>query len=121
VTTTRDQHEAQAKENFAVYSLLAKRGKHLDWAITALAYSALHYVDGHLLPQDPRNHAERNLLIQRKPAVRTVWLNYRLLLQKSRDARYECYDPTVEEVERLRAQLYDPIVTHLRSLRPPRP
>jgi hypothetical protein len=109
--TTREQHEQQASENFALHELLLRQERHLDWAATALAYSALHYIDACLLPRDPRDHAARNSLIRQTPALRPVWANYRFLLEKSRDARYECYDPTPGEVQRFRRQHYDPIVT----------
>lgn len=114
--TTQRQHEEQAKADLALHDFLMGQDRDLDWAVTVLAYAALHYIDAFLLPDDPRDHGARNSLIRKTQSLRTVWRDYRFLLKKSRDARYECYDPTPKDVAAWRKQHYDRIEGHVRQL-----
>ncbi len=82
---TRAQHEQQARQNLGLHEHLAGLEAHLDWAVTALFYSALHYIDAFLLPIDPRSHRHRNEIISRHPQLATIY----------------------------RQQLYDPIQAHM--------
>jgi len=110
---TRAQHEQQARQNLGLHEHLAGLEAHLDWAVTALFYSALHYIDAFLLPIDPRSHRHRNEIISRHPQLATIYRQYRLLLDRSRDTRYECVYPTLDQLRFYRQQLYDPIQAHM--------
>lgn len=110
---TRAQHLAQARANRAFYEELLDRPEYHDWALTVLFYAALHYVDAFLSPRDPPNHWERNKLFAATPALRALWPKYRRLQDRSQDARYECYDPTREELARVRRECYDVIESAL--------
>ncbi|MBM4041274.1 MAG: hypothetical protein FJ290_22455 [Planctomycetes bacterium] len=107
--TTREQHLAQAKANKAFYEELLDRPEYHDWALTVLFYAALHYVDAFLYPSDPPDHSTRNKLISRSPTLRSLYRKYRRLQDRSQDARYECYDPTREELVKARQECYDVI------------
>lgn len=112
--TTRRQHQQQACANIGLHDLLAQRNEHLDWAVTALFYAVLHYMDACLLPRyNPPDHGTRNKFIRRTPELRSVFPDYRVLQEKSRDARYECFDPTPHELEQLRTQTFEPLQSHL--------
>jgi len=114
--TSRQQHERQAKDNLELHGRLLQEGKHLDWAVTTLFYAALHYVDAFLLPEDPRTHERRNQRIRARGELRPIYRSYKLLLDRSRDARYECFDPTPEQVRYYRTRHFDPLQAHLFAL-----
>ena len=113
---TREQHRLQAKDNEDLCRRLVGSRRHLDWAVTALFYSALHYVDAALHPVHPRNHAQRNHLLSRHPELRPVFPQYRLLYQRSLKTRYECVDPSTDEVRGLRRVVFQVLVTHVEGL-----
>lgn len=115
--TTRTQHDEQARDNLDLYEHLAAINRHLDWALTALFYSAVHYIDAFLLPENPRSHRRRNEIISRRPELNAVYRNYRLLLDRSRETRYECFDPTPHQLRSYREHLFDPIQAHMLGLR----
>jgi hypothetical protein len=60
-----------------------------DWQISGVFYSALHYVDAYFatLNIHPRTHAERTTFVNLK--LKPVYIDYRELLNESREARYE--------------------------------
>ncbi len=62
-----------------------------DWKVTGTFYSALHYVDAYLATQNihPATHAIRSGLVQTDPKLKSVFRDYRDLLNESRTARYE--------------------------------
>lgn len=113
---TREQHEQQARDNVSLCRLLEDAGQHLDWAITALFYAALHYVDAYLLPDAASNHVKRVRLIQQRPELDQVFEDYRKLQDLSRDTRYECLDPTPAEVEHYRQHIFGRLEAHLLAL-----
>lgn len=114
---TSDQHRRQAAENEAVS--LELETAHPGWAVTALFYAALHYVEAYFyiegvrtgLPQHSASHA------QRTPAVRLrlapVFPHYHRLLDRSVAARYDCKTFTQSDVQRLRHQDLDVLRSHI--------
>ncbi|MBM4033487.1 MAG: hypothetical protein FJ291_17125 [Planctomycetes bacterium] len=106
---TREKHLAQAGANRAFYEELLDRPQYRDWAVTALFYAAVHYVDAFLHPRHPADHGTRNHLIRTSPLLQPLYVKYRRLQDRSQDARYECYDPTREELVRMRRECYDVI------------
>lgn len=111
-----DQHGRQAVDNLGLHEQLAREGTHPDWDLTILFYAALHYVDAYLCPDEPRNHAQRNGRIRDLGELWPIWPSYKLLFERSLDARYECYDPTPEQLQDYRRLYFDPIQSHLLSL-----
>ncbi len=63
-----------------------------DWQVSGTFYAALHYVDAYFatLNIHPHTHGERTSLVDIR--LTTIYVDYRELLNESRDARYE---PTV--------------------------
>lgn len=114
--TTREQHEQQARDNLDLYEQLAEENRHLDWELTSLFYAALHYVDAFLLPDDPHSHRRRNQCILARAELRSVYPSYRLLQDRSRDTRYECFDPTTKQLRWYRTEHFDPIQGRLAVL-----
>lgn len=60
-------HDDQARRNYEVYELLAENG-YVDWAMTALFYTALHCVDNWFCQNNwgqPRSHGQRNEYLSR--------------------------------------------------------
>lgn len=69
-----------------------------DWAVCGTFYAALHYVDAYLATHNihPHSHAIRISHIQRDSRLNAIYVDYRELLNESRDARYE---PTITFVQ----------------------
>jgi hypothetical protein len=85
-----ETHRACAAYNEEFY---AKLDQTVDggWAVTALFYSALHYVDAFLAEREnahPGDHGERDRMIKANHTTDGVRNHYRRLQDKSRDARY---------------------------------
>ena len=77
---------AESNESFAE-SIVSLPARFPDWEITALFYSALHYVDAFLSTQGihPRSHDSRIRSIR---SFADAWEDYRDLYQLSLHARY---------------------------------
>lgn len=77
---------AESNERFAE-SIAVLPTRFPDWEITALFYSALHYVDAFLSTQDihPRSHDRRIVSIRHYTGT---WEDYRDLYTLSLDTRY---------------------------------
>ena len=114
--TTPEQHERQAQSNLDLHGDLAERNQHLDWALTALFYAALQYVDAFLPPDNPRSHSRRNRLVRARTELAPIWPRYRVLMDRSRDARYECFVPTQGQLRYYRERHFDPIQAHMIQL-----
>ena len=71
----------------------------VDWAITMLFYSALHYIDAFLdgKGMHPRNHTVRDDEIQNNGSIKAIYRDYRFLKHRSRAARYEIANYTERE------------------------
>lgn len=69
-----------------------------EWGVVVLFYSAMHYVDAilareiRLRPeyQHPQNHWERNTGVAQSLTLGAVYKDYKLLYDRSLDARYNC-------------------------------
>ena len=62
-----------------------------SWAVVVAFYSALHWIDAYLASAQsihPKSHTERELCV-RRTELRQVYDSYRLLNDRSRDARYD--------------------------------
>ena len=91
-------------------------GRLTDWEVTALFYSALHYVDAFLdftAGLHPRNHRTRNQLVTSRT---TIGLYYLRLYHRSLDARYEAVSIPSLEVDRIHTDDFSPIKDNIRAL-----
>ena len=96
------RHLAKARENENLADTMAALpDRHPDWEVTMLFYSALHYVDAFLAISDlhPEDHRERYNLLARSTNFARA---YRTLLRRSMNARYDLYQFTLAEVDRIR-------------------
>jgi hypothetical protein len=85
-----------------------------DWAVTLLFYSALHLVDACLAPaQHPKRHADRRNLAANNPLLQPIWAHYRVLEDRSQEARYDCIRFSDQRVRDLRSQHFEPLKRHL--------
>lgn len=117
------RHLAQAARNEALSQQLEVG--YPEWAITALFYSALHYVEAYFYhhaggsqPQHYVTHGTRNSGVAQR--LGTLHRPYMVLYNRSRDARYDCVQFTTTDVQRLRQNELAQIKQHvLNSLPPP--
>ncbi|SRR6266699_513639 len=104
-------HLAQADHNEKFYEQI-DRNSFGDWAVTALFYTAVHYVNSYLeaKSQRPANHEERGRLIRSHAKTSGFFNNYERLRVRCWAARY---DPgiifKVAEIEDLRKNDLEPI------------
>jgi hypothetical protein len=86
-----DEHlqKATHNERFADSLDLSKRC-HLEWAITALFYASIHYIEAYFSRYQVhcQDHNERAREISRDPRIRTIFEDYRELQTLSTAARY---------------------------------
>ena len=88
----REQHLTRATENEALaLGLNRKSGVCIDWAITMLFYSALHWIDAYLAGKNfhPATHQIRDDEVENNGSLSAVFNDYRRLKDLSRAARYE--------------------------------
>ena len=87
----KDDHLNQAHHNFQFYQSV-NSSQYPDWAITALFYTALHYIDAYLatlpLAVHPSNHGMRDNCMSRLPALRAIYNEYSFLKSHCHTARY---------------------------------
>jgi hypothetical protein len=90
----KDEHlkKAQLDETF-VGSLDISKPGHLDWAITALFYAGLHYVEAYFATRKVHSpdHRTRDSSIRRDVSIRQIYKDYNELKNFSINARYYMY------------------------------
>jgi hypothetical protein len=61
-----------------------------EWAVTALFYAALHYVEAYFATKNMHydRHGDRESALRRESAIKALWDDYRTLKRHSRKARY---------------------------------
>jgi len=113
--STKDEHLKQAGHNFEFYQSIDSK-KYSDWAVTALYYSALQFVDAFLAKHriTPGQHDQRDQHMNLHPELKAIAIHYFKLKSASRTARYypssAFSDRDIRELENLR---YDVLKTHL--------
>ena|SRR5437899_7371400 len=115
-------HLAQARQNHDLYQQLKREGKHLDWAVTVLFYTALHLIQAYLVElaatgfDIPKDHEDRDRYVRRK--LTPIFSDYSLLQTRSNWARYQPNKPkpTVDLVQEYQDLQFARIVAHLRQL-----
>lgn len=113
---TPEEHREQAGANVELHEKLLLEEAHLDWALVAIAYAALHHIDSYLDPHHPPDHHDRERSMSLHAPLRKIWPLYRVLMERSEDARYECYDPTLGEAQTYRAEYYEHIKAEIGPL-----
>src|SRR5438552_14313605 len=109
----------RARHNFRLYQKLRDEGEFLDWAVTALFYTALHLIQACLIDISadafdyPRSHEQRDAFIRRK--LNDVWLPYNVLQNLSNRARYHPDQPrlTVQKLRQYEADQFTKITAVL--------
>lgn len=117
----KTEHLARAEANARFCRLQVADGQFLDWAVAALFYSALHYVDAYLATRGPgglhpRTHGIRTALVAKDPVLSAVRLQYEHLRTRSQDARYDLLSFAVADVDRLERNEFAAIRNLLRPL-----
>lgn len=115
------RHIARAENNEKFYDQfnLASAG-FLDWAITALFYGFLHYVDACLARYPgggfhPASHSKRAQVIALDAFLQNLYSGYEELKNRSEDARYDLVVFPPNFVAMLRATEFERIRTLIRS------
>jgi hypothetical protein len=93
-TTRRHIATAEENEQFAREMLQQSRPSppSLRWATVSLFYAGVHYVNAYLWEHArlvPRDHLDREALINRWPELARMSLAYQALKNRSLQARYE--------------------------------
>jgi len=105
--------KAQHDERF-VASFDLDSTPYLDWVITALFYSGLHYVEAYFATRSlhSADHRTRDSAVQRDPNLKQLYNDYSELKNFSINARYYMVQFTAEEVRDLQPRL-DAIRRHV--------
>jgi hypothetical protein len=112
----------QAEHNEALFIQLdAFSPQFLDWQVTALSYAALHYIDAYLATAPPtgvhpETHRDRLQLVRTESNLRPIASDYCVLMIRSVQARYDAVRFNPSAVARLRAEEFERIRSHIRSL-----
>jgi uncharacterized protein (UPF0332 family) len=115
----RHEHLKRAQENEKLAHALKKlrTPSGVDWAITVLFYSALHYVDAFLAGKNchPLTHEDRNDEIEANGSLAEIANDCRRLEDLSREARYNIAEYPPEKFAIARAR-FERIKDHVTSL-----
>ena len=120
---TKQQHleKAQHNENF-FNSFELDTTPYLDWIITGIFYSALHYIRAVASKYNFENiasYGELDNLFNRLSILKKsppIYQDYRQLKDDSRDARYEVTKLNKKDVQELRDQEFARIKTFVLSV-----
>ncbi len=99
---TTQQHLDQASANEVVSTQINQE----DWAVTALFYAAVHYVEAyccHAHGVHSKGHHDRQVFVGNN--LSAIGPEYAGLEFWSREARYECCEFSTHDVQSLRADL----------------
>ena len=109
------EHISKADRNEA-FAVTVSKTAYLDWAVTIIFYSALHYVDAVLAVSGihPDNHAQRGAAIGTNATLRVVRGEYRILETLSQNARYRSMRIDGGDLQEAQKN-FDTLKAHLRS------
>lgn len=90
----------------------------LDWVVTGIFYSALHYIDGYLATKNLhlKGHIARDNYVYKVSDLRQIYGHYRTLKDDSEDARYDVRGFQSQEVNQLIANEFNTIKNHIIDL-----
>lgn len=113
---TLDEHIVQAAHNEALSRVIEQQ--YADWALTALFYAALHYVEAYFYqdsasgyPRHYTNHVDRHAAVRSR--LRPIYGHYRALMTHSLDARYNCVAFSASDVHSVRRGEFDQLKTYI--------
>ena len=88
---TAEEHKCKAELNEEVAETFPSTSCGIEWAITAIFYAAVHYVQAYfaLSTRSYSSHGSRNAAVSVDTVLSTVSAEYKNLYNLSRDARYE--------------------------------
>lgn len=118
-------HVTRAEHNEQFYGAIgAPHTEYTDWAVVALFYAALHYVDAVLAtgglrenqPGHPQNHRDRLFALAGHPKLTSVNVHYLELYHRSKDARYRMVQFAPREASRLHDTYYAAVKSHIRAI-----
>ncbi len=111
----QDHLSAAIRNEEFVMDISALPVRYAEWEVTALFYSALHYVNAYLETQGhfPRNHFQRDNLVNR---LTNVGVEYRYLFQQSINAHYESGRFTPQQVDQIRTGAFLRVKEQMLSL-----
>jgi len=117
---SKEEHLKQANKNERFYvTFELDDTEFLDWAVTVLFYSILHYVDAFLADRmgyDPPDHYRRTSCCEKIPELRQIYNQYMRLKDQSEKARYWLRQFTPASVRQLEQDRFQPAKTHLETL-----
>jgi hypothetical protein len=117
-----EQHQRQAAHNQSfAHSLDLTTTQYRDWIVTAIFYSALHFVEWFLTAQghtSRRDHQLRDSYLTRFAELRAIYANYTELRFQSEAARYDCVSFTAESIRDDLFPRLTKIEKHIRTLIP---
>ena len=98
--------KARHNEDF-VDSLDIATTKFLDWAVTALFYSGVHYIEAYFSLRNIHSpdHRSRDSDVRRDPVLRTLYRDFSELKNYSMNARYFMLPFVVSDVQKLKKNL----------------
>lgn len=114
-------HILQARHNEEFYQATDKN-VYSDWAMTAVYYAALHYIDAFLARVniiDPGGHDVRDQEVRGRAELRAISRLYFRLKSRSRNARYYCTRFHLGELQRSHDEDLADIRNHLLPLASP--
>lgn len=115
-----DEHLKQAKHNEGFVGIFdLETSPYLDWALTSIFYSAIHYVEAALAinGKHPSSHSQRNTFIEVYIKNTNVYDHHRDLMEDSRDARYKCITVSEKAINESNLKLEN-IKTNLKTFIP---
>jgi hypothetical protein len=116
---TQHTEKADRNANFAVALDLSKQ-VNVEWAMTSLFYSSLHYVEAYCarvgFPDSVHNtHGKRDTLVGRDAVLRTIRNEYTDLKNFGLEARYECRAIPAKKVTDEAIPALNTIKSHIRQ------
>jgi len=116
---SKDEHlkKARGNERFAK-SLALTEQPWIDWALTAMFYAAMHYIEAYLATkgQHPKSHMTRDGFVGRESNLRRVFIDYQELKMYGLNARYEMVPFKANDVTDHAAKSLEAIKMHIESL-----
>lgn len=115
---SKSEHLSKADSNRKFVDALELRSPtSFGWALTALFYSALHYVEAYNAKFNTHfsKHELRNKDIQGNPVLNPIWGDYRDLSEFSWNARYNYVNYGQKELDEAK-QYHQSVVSVLRPL-----
>ena len=103
---TVQEHRLQAERNEELVAAITTLPERFpEWEVTALFYSALHYVDAFLVAQglNPGNHHRRSTLAGELTNIGT---EYQDLFELSMDARYRLVEFSTNDADEVKDGIF---------------